>query len=266
MSDGWNVFEVFLGGFPSDGGAPPCDSNFALYADTNAEFADAAAQCQCGCNAAADPCPSAPALQHVDMACGDAPCAMLSLQNGVCAVLGDTCGGTAGATEVQQPTAAGCTPAASMTVPPPFGATARTCVSQYAQGSSDCQPGTVCQPVAGGAFEQKLCIAAQGERTCPAQGYTDRRVFYGGFNDNRTCGYCSCGPPKQVCSSSFHLYGGCPGTDYGGATSCLAHNPTATFGIVAQSQVSGVVGCDPSSAGPQGGVTLSGPMTVCCLP
>ena len=267
MSDGWNIFEVFRGGFPSDGGAPPCDPNFTLYADTNAEFVDAGAHCQCGCDPAADPCPSSPALQHVDMACGDVPCATIPLQSGVCAYLNDTCNGTAAATEVPPPTPAGCTPDASTTVPPPFAATVRACVSQYAQGSSDCQPGTVCQPVPGGAYESKLCIAAPGERTCPGQGYADRRVYYASFTDDRGCGACSCGPPKQQCSASFHLYQFCPNTnDYGGSTSCLAHNPLATFAIVSQSQVSGTVGCDPSSAGPQGGVMLSGALTLCCLP
>ncbi len=267
MSDGWNVVEVFHGGYPADGGTPQCDTHFALFADTNGDFVDAAAQCQCGCDPAAEPCPVSAAFQHMDMACGDSPCATIPLQNGVCTYLNDTCSATAAATEVPQPTPAGCMPDASTTLAPPFASTSRACVSQFALGSSDCQPGTVCQPVAGGAFDQKLCIAATGEKTCPPQDYVDRRVFYGSFSDDRGCGPCSCGPPKQQCSSSFHLYQFCPNTnDYGGATSCLAHNPTATFAFVAQTQISGSVGCDPSSAGPQGGVTLSGALTLCCLP
>src|SRR5579883_1381270 len=138
-SDGWNLYEVHRGAFP-DGGAPPCDPKFALLADYATDPSDAAAQCACGCDPPADPCPLPPAQQHVDQACGDAPCATTPLQNGTCAYLTDTCNAMASAVAVPDPTPAGCTPDASTTLPDPFAATTRACVSQYSPGTSDCPP------------------------------------------------------------------------------------------------------------------------------
>jgi hypothetical protein len=268
QSDGWNLYEIHRDSFPGDGGGPTCDTHFAPVADLNADFADAGAQCTCGCAPPSDPCPLTQLLLHQNPQCGDSPCAALSVQNGACFVQNDNCGATAAGMELVPPTPAGCTPDASTALLAPFGSTARACVSQYAPGTSDCEAGSVCQPVPSSSFDSKLCVGTGGDKACPPQTYTKRQLLYQGFQDDRACSGCTCGPGLQQCSGSFHLYQACPnaGMDYGQFTSCAGVNQAADYAITATSAVTGSVACNPTGGVPQGGVMPSGAFTLCCMP
>jgi hypothetical protein len=268
QSNGWNLFEIYDGPFSGiDAGPPQCDPNFALSFDSNGGFDDAGAKCACGCDPPSEPCPPSAAIMHIDSQCNDSPCGSTPLQNGACAVLSDTCNAMSNAVEVPQPTPAGCTPSASVTIPPAFAASTRACVSQYLAGSSDCPAGTMCQPTPGAPFGPKLCIGAAGVQACPPQSYTDQRVLYGGYSDGRGCTPCTCGPSTHTCSSTFTLYGACPNvTSYGQFTTCAAHNPTAVFSIVAVTAANTPATCPPQGGLPSGSVALSAPVTMCCMP
>jgi hypothetical protein len=268
QNNGWNLFELHEGPFPGiDGGPPACDRNFALSFDSNGAFDDAGANCTCACPPPSEPCPASEAQRHIDSQCNDSPCSSTPLQNGVCAVLGDTCGATSNAVEVPQPTPAGCTPSASVTIPPPFGASVRACVSQYVAGSSDCPAGAMCQPTPGAAFGSKHCIGTAGVATCPPQSYTEQRVLYGGYSEGRGCTPCTCGASTHSCSSTFTLYGSCPNvSSYGQYTTCVAVNPTAVFSIVPVTTASGPATCATQGGLPSGSVMVSAPFTMCCMP
>ena len=51
--------------------------------------------------------------------------------------------------------------------------------------------GGVCMPLPAMGFRPGLCVHHDGDIMCP-EGFDDRHVFYGGFDDTRGCTTCTC--------------------------------------------------------------------------
>ncbi len=121
-----------------------------------------------------------------------------------------------------------------------------------------------------------MCIYHDGDTECVKQSlFTEKHVFYEGFQDTRACGACTCGSPSgSACSSKISIY-----TD--GACSTLAYTTTMTSsgpdchdvpaGVPlgsksATSPTYSPGACTPGGGEPMGAATPTNPSTYCCLP
>lgn len=134
----------------------------------------------------------------------------------------------------------------------------------------------VCMPRPASPFEARVCIGRAGDEACPGGLFTERFVFYEGYDDGRGCTGCTCGSPTGgACEITMGVYddpavGTCNNSVASfTAGSCfdLTGNP-AIFGLTAT--VTGAPSgssCSVTGGGqPTGQVTPETPTTFCCLP
>lgn len=140
-------------------------------------------------------------------------------------------------------------------------------------GCSTCgDPGRTCVASAPG-FRQ--CVHKEGDVVCPTEGYTDRIVLYGGFQDERVCSECSCGPVEgSHCTAWAGIYkdAACAqplqlGIIASTGPSCHDFQPPGE--ALGSKSVMDVM-YHPGTCGPSGGdltgtVLPSSPTTFCCL-
>ncbi len=123
----------------------------------------------------------------------------------------------------------------------------------------------VCVPQSG-SFD-RLCIHRNGDEACPAGGYTERSVFYGGFDDTRGCSTCTCGTATGSCSGRVDLKtGSCTGTivDSAASGACTSGSVSPTHAVLASFASSG--SCQESTVTATGTVAERDPVTFCCEP
>jgi hypothetical protein len=167
-------------------------------------------------------------------------------------------------------------PRAKGALPARWNTLARTCAGS---GWTSCNfsNGTCIQKV---PEPFKLCIGRVGVFDCPSSvgHWYDRRIFYGGVNDQRTCTDCTCGPPKgDVCVGSLSVYddGSCTHDSMGKIQissvkeSCFdilpAGNHLGSKSAVMPAYFAGA--CAPLPGQPNGGTAEKiAPVTFCCEP
>jgi hypothetical protein len=151
-----------------------------------------------------------------------------------------------------------------------FGKQVRACALANAE-SAGCSGDELCLPVAGApaGFANTLCVWKAGDVDCPAQGYSDKGVFYQDLDDTRTCTACSCDGPD--CTQSWHVFASSdtmcdePIITLTGENQCVQVNPSNNQLRVGVT-IEGTGECTPSGGEPQGSVKGTDPITVCCMP
>ncbi len=162
------------------------------------------------------------------------------------------------------------TPAGS---PPPVQSDeGETCALRRA--GAGCGAGAVCAPRVPKAFAR--CAIATGSVTCPT-GLVGSTV-YTGATDTRGCGSCACGTVDLACSISamnFFSDDYCNGGAYQMETYCTpvggsglgdtGGNSTSYQAVWSSNGMESACQVTTGSS-PQGSVTPSGAITMCCLP
>jgi len=133
-----------------------------------------------------------------------------------------------------------------------------------------------CAPAAAAGFRVCVYYNPAGDVDCPTiSKYTEKHVFYGAFDDQRSCSPCTCGEPTgSTCSSNVSIYGD-------GACSTLTSSiavdatgpacadvpsgsPLGSKSATLPAYVPGA--CVPGGGAPSGAATPVMPATFCCLP
>lgn len=172
---------------------------------------------------------------------------------------------------------AGCTPSEPPAVQaePKWKTFARACIG----APTECNDGLgICLAEPPKELGFRVCVFQYGDHDCTGGDlapYTEKHVFYAGYDDTRTCAPCACnGPTGGGCSSNVSVF-----TD--GACMTLAYSTTVTStgpdchdlpsgsplgskSATAPTYTPGT--CTPGGGGPTGGVTLLDPATLCCIP
>ncbi len=172
----------------------------------------------------------------------------------------------------------GCTPMQGPVTqdPPTWGLFARACEGSAAVG---CTNGNVCSPPMPSAAEFHTCVSQLGDNECSYTWdgpYTEKHLFYQGFQDNRSCSPCTCGSPAGAsCTSEVTVYSddhcmsppvvsvlaGSEGPE------CLGVIPGSALGSKTASSPTYSPGACLPGGGPAGSAEPVGPMmTFCCIP
>lgn len=139
--------------------------------------------------------------------------------------------------------------------------------------SGACAAGGVCKQTTGAPFETKMCIyqLTSGDPSlisCPATGYTSRRIFARDYNDQRNCTDCTCtmsGSPTctyniQACSGNCT---GCGGPDMQGCYQAGTYSLPKSYNVTITPSGSCTLTSSSTSTGQAVGTN---PIVVCCEP
>jgi hypothetical protein len=128
-----------------------------------------------------------------------------------------------------------------------------------------CEAGRVC--VAKPSGDAKLCVYREDEHDCPAEMYTQRKVYYRDVDDSRSCSACTCdGPDCKYTWSVFNATDtscASPIIKLTSAGQCVQVNPSADK-LRVGATIEGDGACTPGGGASSGGVSGSKPVTVCC--
>ena len=166
----------------------------------------------------------------------------------------------------------GCVPKPTESIPSPaWEKSGRVCEGETHEGVCE-DTNLLCVPH--GLDDGGVCIFREGEHVCPAGSYSQRSLFYKGFDDSRDCSACLCGEPEGECKGSVKSYDG--GIDSPG---CNDENEqweiteTGTCGGVPSTSHWKLVGSPTftGSCGATGGEAMGSlapiePVTICCAP
>ena len=282
-SAGWTGPFALYDGHPAS--EPACPSKFPnavvdkIYADPSATTAAVCSTCTCG--GSNGTCATSVAL--MTGSCGNL-CSTVVLPDATCtlvgggAVLGGGCGTftpptsmifTAGETD-----AGSCPPSpqAPTSSPVSWATTARGC-SPPSVEPIDCAAGSVCLAIPDPPFHSSGCISHEGDLACPSDGpYTDKRVFYGGDDDTRTCSACACTSPQGgACDITLGRFSD-PACKTATAKlreappgQCLAYATSDGTYFSVDAFVDGGT-CTPSGGKASGTISPKAPTTICCTP
>nr|MCH9685221.1 hypothetical protein [Deltaproteobacteria bacterium] len=136
--------------------------------------------------------------------------------------------------------------------------------------AAGCGDGRGCAPPPSAEFGEQLCIYRPGDVECPDGDFSERRVRYLDFEDNRGCTACECGSPTGGSCNvdiEFSYVDECIAnyvtmTDPGGGCLTLFGEPPHS-GEMVNTEVTGA-SCGAFGGEPQGVVAAADPVTVCC--
>ncbi|MDC0748709.1 hypothetical protein [Polyangium mundeleinium] len=171
----------------------------------------------------------------------------------------------------------GCAPSAPSTLPlpePKWGEVALACEGLEDTGLSACEENEMCVPRADAGF--RSCVFLDGDSVCPAEGYTERHVYYRTFTNTRTCTACTCGAVEgSACKAAVTAYtdDACDAFLLGTSISsdkgaCIDMSPLGqSLGSKRVTNLMYAAGtCAPSGGELEGSAEPSGPVTFCCVP
>ncbi|HVY48251.1 MAG TPA: hypothetical protein VHB21_20330 [Minicystis sp.] len=303
VPNGWTGYFALYDGAP--GADPGCPANYpsnmtAPYLGQG-DFSANPATCSCTCGApTGEKCNYPSEVDVLDAPCATAMCgSQLPLPanwNGSCTGMeyagGNTCNDNS-------PTCMGTSPCSiSITSPPAtvdesggscapdpvhvtkpmvtFGTLGRGCGDpQPIQGT--CNAGQTCVPAPPAPYVAGVCIMQTGDVQCPPV-FTQKHVFYEGFDDTRNCsGACACPDPPTgaTCSATITVYsdltiGACNTqviSFQAGACVSLTGNPNvAGRKGTKTAPTGGSCTADASAVMPSGTATPNQPTTFCCVP
>jgi hypothetical protein len=211
-------------------------------------------------------------------------CTGVCFQGGAAIPGGDMCGNPASpcnqSARVTLPTISGGTCGAgggtASATPVTWNTAVRACNRKgMSLGGGGCPAGQVCEPKPPAPFLPHVCVGQAGMMACPGTPYTEQYIAFTGYNDQRGCDACSCGPVEGgTCDIAFDLYsdGACSdlvGSVKASATCAdLAGNPPIGSTTCTATAVSGA-SCTPkpSTPLPNGTVTPDDTtaVTFCCI-
>ncbi|MFO0659901.1 MAG: hypothetical protein U0165_08740 [Polyangiaceae bacterium] len=293
LPSGWSGPVSLYDGAPAN--EPACPSSYPTQAFLgNRNITGAAAQCStCTCS---DPSGGSCVLP-TQATVTDAQCGMsatygglldLSSTIGTCAgnnyVGGSVCGpndNAACSVSLQVPattvTGASCVPSNENPNIPAVSATLGKACGSPATNTAGCGTNQACVPKPSSPFSSGLCIQHSGDVSCPAGAFVQKKVYYEGIVDTRTCTACSCGDAGGgTCATTYSFYsdltlGICSTqavTVQAGTCTNLSNNPNiAGRKLVSVGAPTGG-SCPPSGGSPTGsaGPDTSTSTTFCCIP
>jgi hypothetical protein len=158
------------------------------------------------------------------------------------------------------------------TVPPARSTRMLVCPQRGAASTKGCSAGDVCVAT---RPAQTLCVIEPDEASCRGS-YSVAHAAGKAIKDTRSCaGSCACGEPSASCDDrtlSFYTALGCKGTRAsigtdGGCDPVEQGVVTAYFSFQYTADPKGVAcGAPSGTPTPVGSVSLTSPLTVCCLP
>jgi hypothetical protein len=136
--------------------------------------------------------------------------------------------------------------------------------------------GHVCVPAAPPGQGFRTCISHDGDTACPpGTPYQDRRVFFAGFVDTRSCGACTCGPPAgSACTAEISIYQDAACASTPGYVETIDALGPACHDLVAGTALGSKAAsvpvytpgaCAPSGGEPTGSAKPVDPSTYCCI-
>ncbi len=134
-----------------------------------------------------------------------------------------------------------------------------------------CKQAEVCAPARlASPFQSTLCVYKSGDVACPAATYTDKRVYYTKLDDTRSCSACTCSD-TGTCSYAWNVYDTTDTSCASAPVVTLAENQCAQVNPSSDKLrvgvgITGAPGCSSGGGQPQGAVSASGAVTVCCEP
>jgi hypothetical protein len=226
--------------------------------------------CSCSCSVATAPgCSGTVGAVFTTGSCGTASCLDAEAPPGSC-ITAPACPASGSlwvSLDTMVPSGGTCDPHPGALPAPMWSELAEACsLTSATQGS--CASGQTCAPPPPSGFDSTICIFKSGDVGCPSgTPFLKQHLFYGDFDDKRSCP-CSCGMPEGgVCNATVHLYapGGCS-TPKGtidvadsGCTFLSATNAPVAVDYASQGST-----CAPASAQITGTVAGKSPTTVCC--
>lgn len=137
-----------------------------------------------------------------------------------------------------------------------------------------CDADTMCVPNPGVAFEEGVCIWAEGDVACPAgTDFVNREVRNTGVIDDRTCSACSCSDAVgETCDDATLYLWYTAGwlfnvREFSVNETCTRanlENAVRWLGITVDPGEPSGGSCTPQGGNPQGGVQPEAQITVCC--
>ena len=251
----------------SPDGAPACAGDYAQDAGSFGEtFEAGVAMCQCRCGAAMGIECSGPAT-----ACWDegADSCTLGCDPGEATLMPGECTATmATGTEhgraiMPDPVEPGsCEASEAHTLDAPTFGTAITACARAESTEAGCTDQEVCAPAPDDPFD-RVCIFQIGVHECPDP-YISRALVWAGFEDNRSCSECSCGPADSECGGSLENSDS-PNCDNITSTT-PANGCSMTFGeAFTRWNLTPSGTCAPSTAQLSGQANPIDQTTLCCL-
>jgi hypothetical protein len=264
----------------------PIPSCAAAYIDAYQGLDASPDTCNCACAPSGQTC-SATVQVYSDKACANT-CATLAVVDAGCTALEidggpNTCGSQGSIIPSQTEPGGGTCAAqfAQIDAGPPTWATAIQLCSATPTGiTTGCTGNAQCMPAPTAPYTS-TCVYQNGtSATCPA-GYTrlGPTVYYRGTSDDRGCSQCTCAavpPTGGTCTGYVNLYGStdCTNTPeayaYEAGVACpppfgdLGEPAGSVKGVFSLS-VAGTCGNPTANSVPDGGVTGTNPLTVCCM-
>jgi hypothetical protein len=150
----------------------------------------------------------------------------------------------------------------------------RACAAADTRGKG-CNVGQVCLPKPDALFGSGVCIAKDGENSCPPGAYTSQHVFYTEAADTRDCTGCSCSAPSGgTCPTTVSLYADLTQDTCtmkvaevpAGSCVALGNNPTVAGRSASAPGAPTGATCIASTATPKGDAKGVNPRTFCCIP
>lgn len=143
---------------------------------------------------------------------------------------------------------------------PSWSSTDNACGGGTAGASCD---GGTCFPDVG-----PLCIRHDGDVECPAE-FTDRTVYFGGFDDTRSCSGCNCTPSGQACEIDVEIcsVGFFDVTLFSGGECQQLNSGDGDSVTLLSTAIDDQGDCvaGPGDGELSGDVVESSPITVCCV-
>lgn len=257
------------------------------------------AMCTCSCDPPANPTCKIPSqLTVLDATCANqANCGALLNISGNCMGASfsqggqNTCGANAGAlcnagtgpcnvsVSTPQPTVTGtCIPQHTTVIPQVDFLNAVHLCGGAAPSNGGCGGGKTCVPKAPLPFDDKLCVAVNGDTTCTtAAPYLVKQEGFATAIDTSQlqCSACNCGALTGAsCTANLEIYSD---TVQGVCSTLVASfplgtchdvpgNPTLGNTKIVNPVITNAGACAPSGGVPQGLPQLTGKYTICCLP
>ena len=267
---GWTGPVAFYVGSPN-GVTPACDAAWPTAIAGHSILSAPAATCGCTCGAAQGSSCGQPTLTVSSGSNCLTNNGSYTPGEGQCLSMGPT---APYAMTTPVPVTQGtCTATPSKTITPASWGEEDLVCDGATLGKGCPDPDAVCVRKPQGPFSAGLCIAHDGDVSCPLNGpYATKHLIYDDVTDDRSCSNCSCDPASgATCAGNFTLYGnsGCS-TQHDTLPAGAPCTPVSNAHSLSFKHTSGptVGSCSPpAGAGqPTGTATPVGPRTVCCTP
>ncbi|UQA63255.1 hypothetical protein [Polyangium aurulentum] len=162
-------------------------------------------------------------------------------------------------------------------VAPSWGRVGVACQGYTDPPFAGCGPGAICVPESEPGSGFRHCVKREGDHACPDEGYTDKLLFYAGYEDKRGCSACACDAPEGgVCTATVSVFkdGACTDPLFlgvpAGSNGAPCYDIIATGQPLGSKSISNVTyypgTCQATGGEVEGSVESVGPATFCCLP